>query len=115
MASKTTTVLTIRVKNETAEILRETAEIRGISVTDLINQLAEEIEGCGIAEKGVTPINDGLSDDSEYEDLGFGRVLRTFRKRKYPDRAIQRMTEAMVEQISDSGDYNPRRSREDWA
>jgi len=115
MASKTTTVLTIRVKNETAEILRKKAEIQGVSVTDLINNLAEDIAENDATEKGVTPINSGISDDFEYEDLGFGRVLRALRKKKYPDRAIQRLTEGMLEQISDNGDYNPRRTREDWA
>lgn len=114
MASKTTTVLTIRVKNETAEILRKSAEIQGISVTDLINQLAEEISENEEAEKGVTPINRAISDDFEYEDLGFGRILRALRKKNYPDKMIRRMTEGMLEQISDAGDYNPRRAKEDW-
>lgn len=114
MPSKNTTVLTIRVKNETAEILRKTAEIQGISVTDLINKFAENISENEETEKGVTPINRAICDDFEFEDLGFGRLLRALRKRNYPDRVIQRMTEGMLEQISDAGDYNPRRTREDW-
>lgn len=49
----------------------------------------------------------------EYEELGFGSVLRKLREKKYPDRVIKSMMSDFLIQINDGGNYNARRSN-DW-
>ena len=107
MPSKDTEVLSLRVKSETAEKFRNDADLLGMRPSEYFEHIVWQ-------EKGVTPDEISVSDDFEYEDLGFARVLRLLREKKYPDRAIQRLVEGMAEQVMDAGDYNPRRAKEDW-
>ena len=106
MPSKDTTVLSVRVKNETLDFLNKEADSKGISVARYLDSLTEEPE-TDIAEQEESIY------DYEYEDLGFTRMLKLFRDKKYPDRAIRQSIEQICEQISEGGNY--RAKREDWA
>lgn len=50
-----------------------------------------------------------------YKELGFDQVIECFEKHKYPDHEIRRQTGMMVDQISNHGNYNPKKASEEWA
>lgn len=52
---------------------------------------------------------------TDWESLGFGRVLRAFEKNGYPERVIRQMNDSNESMIHDAGRYNPKRHRDDWA
>lgn len=60
-------------------------------------------------------ISEDLDELYRYKELGFDRVKECFENHKYPDREIRRQNEFIAEQISRQGNFNPKRSGEDWA
>lgn len=119
MPSKNTSVISARVKDETALKLTQIAENRGITVSRLLDEIAEKIDEETLFEKGVTPDGYAVSEDSDelyrYKELGFDRVKECFENHKYPDREIRKQNEFIAEQISRQGNFNSKRSGEDWA
>lgn len=116
-------VISIRLPDEERQDIEKIAQEQGMTVSDAVRICLEGISQghFEIRDKAFTVTEDYLnalrpvsaSDDSEYIELGFGSVLRLLRKKKYPDKAIRRLTEQMKETIMDNGDYNPRRVRDD--
>lgn len=119
MPSKNTSVISARVKDETALKFTQIAENRGITVSKLLDEIAEKIDEETLFEKGVTPDGYAVSEDLDelyrYKELGFDQVKECFENHRYPDHEIRRQTGMMVDQISNYGNYNPRRASEEWA
>lgn len=112
MPSKNTSVISARVKDETAIKLGEIAENRGMTIPKLIEEMVEKYE----EEKGVTPMI--------YEELEtpFGqkveRKLNKLREREYPERFIESLKEQMLSGLDAQIDmmpkkFNPKRMRND--
>lgn len=114
MPSKNTSVISARVKDETALKFTQIAENRGITVAKLLDEIAENYE-----EKGVTP--DGCADCEysdeifRYKELGIDGLIAAFEKRNYPEHEIRRQIGMMIEQIDYHGNYNPRRAGSEYA
>ena len=121
MPSKNTSVISARVKDETALKFTQIAENRGITVSKLLDEIAEKIEEETLFEKGVTHDGYAVSEISEeefqenlrYKKLRFDRLIAAFEKRGYPDEAIRKAVETMIQTVLDSPKYNPRRTRYD--
>ena len=71
------------------------------------------------SKTGGNVVNTGDSEDSisdsEFERLGFGGVLRMLREKNYPDNMINRLMVQMRDQISENGNFNSRRVKDEWA
>lgn len=120
----------IRMPDETKKELDKISAEAGIT-RNVVIQIAVEAISCGnmeIKDGKLVPTSEYLEvlrpkglaidfdeDTSDLERLGFDGILRLLRKKKYPDNAIRRLVDQLKEQIMENGDYNPRRSREDWA
>lgn len=119
MPSKNTSVITARVKDETALKLAQIAENKGITVAKLIDEMVENLEKESLSEKGVTPDGYAVSEDFDelyrYKELRLDRLIDSFERHKYPDHEIRRQIENMLEQIDVNGNYNPRRAGGDWS
>lgn len=114
MPSKNTSVISARVKDETAIKLGEIAENRGMTIPKLIEEMVEKYE----EEKGVTPMI--------YEELDtpFGQKvekrLNKLREREYPEWYIEALKEQMLTSFDAQIDmlpkkYNPKRMKsDDW-
>ena len=87
MPAKNTSVISARVKDETAVKLGELSEIRGITIARLIDDMVAAYEEKEATEKGVTPI--GYADS---EETTFGRKLEKkfdrLRENGYPENFI---------------------------
>lgn len=72
-----------------------------------------------LLQNGRNVVNTGDSEDSisdsEFERLGFGGVLRMLREKNYPDNMINRLMVQMRDQISENGNFNSRRVKDEWA
>lgn len=114
MPSKNTSVISARVKDETAIKLGEIAENRGMTIPKLIEEMVEKYE----EEKGVTPMI--------YEELdtSFGQKvekrLNKLREREYPERFLESIKEQMLSGLDTQIEmlpkkFNPKRMRnDDW-
>ena len=123
MPSKNTSVISARVKDETAVKLGEIAENRGITIARLIDDMVAAYEEKEAAEKGVTPISCAVCEQSSedfeenlrYKEVKFDRLLSAFERKKYPDLAIRQCVEQIISQLNEESEFNPRRSRnDDW-
>ena len=107
MPSKNTSVISARVKDETAVKLGELAENRGITIAKLIEEMVEEYEKNQESGKGVTPISYAVYDDS------FGarieRRLDRLREWGYPEKVIGMMKDNMLNGLDSQIDMLPRR------
>lgn len=120
MPSKNTSVISARVKDETAVKLGELAELRGITIAKLIDDMVADYEHKGM-EKGVTPDEKGVSaifnedfeENLRYKELRLDKLVTTFEEYGYPDWFVRQQIETLISQIRDSGKYNPRRSNSD--
>lgn len=54
-----------------------------------------------------------FQENLRYKELKLDRLIAAFEKRGYPDEAIGRSVETMIQTVLDSPKYNPRRSRYD--
>ena len=114
MPAKNTSVISARVKDETALKLGELAQEKGITIAKFIDDLVEAYD-----EKGVTP--DGYAVSEENETIFGLRVDRKFeklRERGYPDSFIWQMKEQILAGIESQIEllpkkYDPRRMRDD--
>ena len=121
MPSKNTSVISARVKDETAVKLGEIAENRGITIAKLIDEMVADYEEKEASEKGVTPIGYAVCEQSEddflenlrYKELKLDKLVSVFEENNYPDWFIRQQMEVMISQIRDGGKYNPRRSVSD--
>lgn len=108
MPSKNTSVISARVKDETAVKLGVLADERGITIAKLLDDMVDEFEKQD--EKGVTPIEYALSDDL---DTPFGqKVDRKFdklRERGYPEMFIHSMKEQMLSGLDSQIDMLPKK------
>ena len=114
MPSKNTSVISARVKDETAIKLGEIAENREMTIPKLIEEMVEKYE----EEKGVTPMI--------YEELDtlFGQKvekrLNKLREREYPERFLESIKEQMLSGLDTQIEmlpkkFNPKRMRsDDW-
>lgn len=97
MPSKNTSVISARVKDETAVKLGEIAENRGITIARLIDEMVSDYEEKEAAEKGVTPIGYAVCEEL---DTPFGakvdRKLEKLIERGYPEKFIYSMKEQML-------------------
>lgn len=106
MPSKNTSVISARVKDETAVKLGEIAEDRGITIARLIDEMVCEYEG----RKGVTPDGYAVCDDS---DTPFGqkvnRKLEKLTERGYPENFIYSIKEEILNGLDTQIDMLPKR------
>jgi len=109
MPSKNTSVISARVKDETAVKLGELAENKGITIARLIDDMVADLEEKE-SKKGVTPISYAVSEDS---DTLFGqKVDRKFdklRERGYPENFIYSMKEQILNGIESQIEMLPKR------
>lgn len=110
MPSKNTSVISARVKDETAVKLGELAEERGITIAKLIDEMVADYEEKNESEKGVTPISYAVSEEL---DTPFGikvdRKLRILLERGYPERMIYQMKEQMLSGLDSQIDMLPKK------
>lgn len=121
MPSKNTSVISARVKDETSVKLGEIAEIRGITIARLIDELVAGYEKEQEEEKGVTPIGYAVSDEI---DTPFGqkvdRKFEKLRERGYPETFIYSMKEQILSGIDTQIDMLPKKfdsrrmKNDDW-
>ena len=112
MPSKNTSVISARVKNETALKFTQIAENRGITVSKLLDEIAEKIDEETLFEKGVTPDGYAVSEDFESEKYG-SKIERGFKElteKGYPDQAKRMYEEQIYEQMHNMPKYNPKRA-----
>ena len=128
MPSKTTTVITARVKNRTAVILNDYAEDCKLSVQQLIEKVAEALSVGDIAivdgniigyenrERGVTPIEMGIlkEESIDIRGLHLDRFVEALRDKGFPDRVIRERVDYLVDEIRDGSRYNSRRDVGEW-
>ena len=114
MPAKNTSVISARVKDETALKLGELAQEKGITIAKFIDDLVEAYD-----EKGVTPDGYAVSEDL---DTPFGmKVDQRFeklRERGYPERIIEMMKDQILAGLDSQIEllpkkYDPRRMRDD--
>ena len=109
MPSKNTSVISARVKDETAVKLGEIAENRGITIAKLIDEMVADYEEREESEKGVTPISYAVCDDL---DTPFGqkvdRKLEKLLERGYPEKFIYSMKEQILSGIDSQIDMLPK-------
>lgn len=110
MPSKNTSVISCRVKDETAVKLGELAENKGITIAKLIDEMVAEFEEKAETEKGVTPIGYAVSEEL---DTPFGikvdRKLRILLERGYPERVIYQMKEQILSGLDSQIDMLPKK------
>lgn len=115
MPSKNTSVISARVKDETAVKLGVLAEDRGITIAKMLDIMVSEFERQG--KKGVTPdeyyvsavSDEEFQENLRYKELRLDRLVSAFEKRNYPDNAIRQCIEQIIYQVLDGGNFNPRR------
>jgi hypothetical protein len=109
MPSKNTSVISARVKDETAVKLGELAELRGITIAKLIDEMVADYEEKEETKKGVTPISYAVSEDL---DTPFGqkvdRKLEKLIERGYPEKFIYSMKEQILSGIDSQIDMLPK-------
>lgn len=109
MPSRNTSVISARVKDETAVKLGEIAENRGITIAKLIDEMVECYEERE-TEKGVTPISYAVCDDL---DTPFGqkvdRKLEKLIERGYPERFIYSMKDQILSGLDSQIDMLPKK------
>ena len=109
MPSKNTSVISARVKDETAVKLGELAELRGITIARLIDEMVADYEEKEEAEKGVTPISYAVSEEL---DTPFGqkvdRKLEKLIDRGYPEKFIYSMKEQILNGLDSQIEMLPR-------
>ena len=125
MATQKRITVNTKISEEESEKLNSLAERENISVSALIKLFVRAlIDGEITIEKGelkTCPTHDeyciceSLDELYRYRELGFDQVIKCFEKHKYPDHEIRRQTGMMIDQISNHGNFNPKRASEDWA
>ena len=108
MPSKNTSVISARVKDETAVKLGELAQDRGITIARLIDEMVLEYERK--EEIGVTP--DGYAVYEELDTpLGqkIERKLGKLRERGYPENFISSMKEQILSGLDSQIDMLPKK------
>ena len=120
MPSRNTSVISARVKDETAVKLGELAENRGITIAKLIDEMVVDYEEKQEVEKGVTPISYAVCEEL---DTPFGqKVEKKFdklRERGYPETFIYSMKEQILNGIDSQIEMMPkkfdfRRAKDEW-
>ena len=125
MPSKKYITVGTRVSESEFDELSKIANAENISISAIMKLCIQAVNnGEIVIEKGelktcVDTHNHAVSEDSDelyrYKELGFDQVKECFEKHRYPDHEIRRQTGMMVDQISNYGNYNPRRASEEWA
>lgn len=119
MPSKNTSVISARVKDETALKFTQIAENRGITVAKLLDEIAENLEENSEPKKGVTPDGCAVCEYSDivfrYQELELDALISIFEKRKYPEHEIKRQIRMMIDQVDCHGNYNPRKAGDEYA
>lgn len=114
MAAKNTESVAVRVQVGYRDKLTALAEKNSCTQGGLMQLLIDGLENGEIMIedgkiKAEAPILEDLDKAFEYEELGFGRVLRAMRDNRYPDHIIQSQNEMLVDGILSRGEYKPRR------
>jgi hypothetical protein len=109
MPSRNTSVISARVKDETAVKLGELAEDKGITIARLIDDMVADFEKKE-TQTGVDPIGYAVSDDL---DTPFGqkvdRKLEKLIERGYPENFIYSMKEQILNGLDAQIDMLPKR------
>lgn len=111
MPSKNTSIISARVKDETALKFTQMAENRGLTMSKLLDAIAEIIDENWLDEKGVTPHEYAVSDDFYSDDFG-RKVEKKFdrlRERGYPEDVIHVMKEEILAGIESRIDMLPKK------
>ena len=110
MPSRNTSVISARVKDETAIKLGELAEIRGITISRLIDDLMADYEDKETTKTGVDPISYAVSEEL---DTPFGqkveKKLDRLRERGYPDNFIYSLKEQILTGLDSQIDMLPKK------
>lgn len=113
MPSKNTSVISARVKDETAIKLGEIAENKGITIAKLIDEMVEDYEEKEDNKKGVTP--DGYAVCRGLYESRVDKELNRLSERGYPDSVRRSVEEQVVENIRNLPKYNAKRMKcDDW-
>ena len=109
MPSRNTSVISARVKDETAVKLGELAEDKGITIARLIDEMVADFEEKE-AQTGVDPIGYAVSEEI---DTSFGQKveikLDKLRERGYPENFIYSMKEQILNGLDAQIDMLPKR------
>lgn len=109
MPSRNTSVISARVKDETSVKLGELAQLRGVTIAKLIDDMVSDFENRE-EEKGVTPISYAVSAEI---DTPFGqkvdRKFEKLRERGYPESFIYSMKEQILNGIDSQIDMLPKK------
>lgn len=95
MPSKNTSVISARVKDETAVKLGELAENKGITIAKLIDEMVADYEEREEDKKGVTPISYAVCGDTPF-GIRVEEKLEKLVERGYPEKFIYSMKEQML-------------------
>ena len=125
MPSKKYVTISTKISEAEFSELSTIANRENISISAIIKLCMQAIINGDIElEKGelkTCPTHDeyciyeSLDELYRYRELGFDQVIKCFEKHKYPDHEIRRQTGMMVDQIMNHGNFNPKRSGEEWA
>lgn len=80
--------------------VQRVADGYGRTVSDLLRICCE-----GLVSGDIRIEGDKVVCETAEPEFDFDSIIRTFRKRKYPDSAIRRYIDQICEQINEAGDY----------